>query len=159
MTAPPRRGVIVRLLRACALAVACALVVGGCALDGGPSREAVRAFLDATYVDDAARSDTWVSPAPVEATADRIAEEINPRDRFSEAEATFMRNGNYIVAVFPEAPGSRVELDTHDRIYNRYPLLIGGYWGRSPRSYGPLGEGASRTGGGGFRGGGPGSGK
>jgi hypothetical protein len=145
-------------VRACALGLAI-VVLGACSLDDGPSREAVRAFLDANYVDDEAREDTWLSSTAVEATADEIAEEINPRDRFTEDEATFMRNGDYIVAVFPEPPGSRVEFDSYDRIRNRYPLLIGGYWGLSPRSYGPLGEGASRTGGGGFRGGGPGSGK
>lgn len=147
-----------RRLPAWALAVLLTVVVG-CASESGPSREAVRAFLDSTYAYDQARADTWLSSAGVDPTADRIADEIGPRDRFTEDQATFMRNRDYVVAVFPEGTGSRVEFDSYDRIRNRYPLLIGGYWGRSPRSYGPLGEGASRTGGGGFRGGGPGAGK
>lgn len=159
MTPAPRATTMVRLVRACALAVVLALVAG-CTANDGPSREAVRAYLDATYADDDARADTWLSSTSVEATADQIAEEIGPRDRFSEDQAAFMRNGDYIVAVFPEPSGARVELDDHERMRNRYPILIGGYWGLSPRSYGPLGEGASRTaGGGGFRGGGPGFGK
>ena len=145
-----------RRVRACALAVALALLVG-CA-SGGASREAVRAFLDSTYRDDADRRNTWFSPAPVEETADRIAERVDPRDRFSEEQAVFMRNREYIVAVFPQPSGSRIEFDDYDVIRSRYPLLIGGYWGLSPTSYGPRGERASRTGGG-FRGGGPGFGK
>ena len=145
-----------RLLRACALAVTLALLAG-CAL-AGASREEVRAFLDSNYVDDPGRRNTWISPAPVEQTADRIGERIDPRDRFSEDQAVFMRNREYAVAVFPEASGSRIEFDDYDRIRRRYPLLIGGYWGLSPTSYGPRGERASRTGGG-FRGGGPGFGK
>lgn len=136
------------------------VLIAGCALESGPTQEAVRGYLDATYATDAARADTWLSGTPVDVTADQIADEIGPRDRFTEQQATFMRNRDYIVAVFPEPTGSRVELDRHERMHNRYPLLIGGFWGRSPRSYGPLGERASRTGGaGGFRGGGPGAGK
>ena len=96
----------------------------------------------------------------MDVTADQIAGQVGPRDRFTEEQATFMRNRDYVVAVFPEPTGSRVELDRYEQMRNRYPILIGGYWGGSPRSYGPRGEGASRTGGGGgFRGGGPGAGK
>jgi hypothetical protein len=135
-------------------------LVAGCASESGPTLEAVRGYLDATYATDPARADTWLSRAAVDATADQIDGQIGARDRFTEEQATFMRNRDYIVAVFPEPTGSRVELDRHERMYNRYPLFIGGYWGRSSRSYGPLGERASRTGGaGGFRGGGPGAGK
>ena len=148
-----------RRARIAALAITLALAAG-CASESGPTLEAVRGYLDATYTADAARAGTWLSTAPVDVTADQIDGEIGPRDRFTEEQATFMRNRDYIVAVFPEPTGSRVELDRHERMYNRYPLLIGGFWGRSSRSYGPLGERASRTGGaGGFRGGGPGAGK
>ena len=150
-----------RLAGICALLVAVALVAG-CSTDTGPTREAVRGYLDATYRADPARADTWLSGAAVDTTADQIAGRVGPRDRFTEEQATFMRNRDYVVAVFPEASGSRVELDRYEQMRNRYPLLIGGYWGGSPRSYGPRGEGASRTGGaggGGFRGGGPGAGK
>ena len=135
-----------------------ALVAGCGSVDGRASREEVRAFLDATYRDDPGRQGTWLAGEPVEQAADRIADEMRPRDRFSEQQAVFMRNDSYIVAVFPEAAGSRIELGDYDRVRRAYPLLIGGYWGPSPTSYGPFGERASRTGGG-FRGGGPGSGK
>ena len=149
-----------RRVQVCALVVAVALLAG-CGSGTGPTQEAVRGYLDATYAADTARSDTWLSGAAVDVTAEQIADEVGPRDRFTEGQGTFMRNRDYIVAVFPEPTGSRVELDRHERMHNRYPLIIGGYWGRSSRSYGPRGEGASSTrgGGGGFRGGGPGAGK
>lgn len=142
-------------MRVVALVLA-VLVVAGCG--SSPSRQDVEAFLDANYAADPGRSDTWRSAQPVQPTADKIAERVEPRDRFAEQQATFMRDGEYIVAVFPEASGSRVELDTYDRARTRYLPIIGGYWGPSPTSYGPRGERASSTGGG-FRGGGPGSGK
>jgi hypothetical protein len=158
---PARTGALPRpLARLCAVLVALVLVAG-CSTDSGPTREAVRGFLDATYDADPARANTWRSGAAVDVTADQIAGRVGPRDRFTEEQATFMRNRDYVVAVFPEQSGSRVELDRYEQMRNRYPILIGGYWGGSPRSYGPRGEGASRTGGGvgGFRGGGPGAGK
>ncbi len=72
-----------------------------------------------------------------------------------------MRRDDYIVAVFPEASGSRIEFDDYDKVRNRYLPIIGGFWGPSPFSYGPLGGRGTGggAGGGGFRGGGPGAGK
>lgn len=161
MGAPRIFGLDRRLLRVCALVLLLG-TLAGCG-SSGPSREEVRGYLDSTYEADPNRSNTWLSNEPVPATADRISARVNPTDRFTESDAEFMRNREYIVAVFPEAGGSRVEFDSHERMYNRYPIFIGGYWGRSPLSYGPRGRSASRTGGGfsggGFRGGGPGVGK
>ncbi|MPY91527.1 MAG: DUF4247 domain-containing protein [Acidimicrobiia bacterium] len=143
------------MLRLVALALALLLV--GCG-SSSPSRQEVEAFLDTTFEADPGRANTWRSAQPVQPTADGIAERVDPRDRFTEEQAEFMRDGEYIVAVFPEPSGSRVELDDYRRVRNRYLPLIGGYWGASPNSYGPRGERASNTGGG-FRGGGPGVGK
>ena len=143
--------------RALVVGLVLALVVSSCGGSSGPSREEVRAFLDATYQADPNRDNTWLSDQAVAATADRIAERIDARDRFTEQEATFMRQEDYIVAVFPEASGSRIEFDDYDKVRNRYLPIIGGFWGPSPFSYGP--RGVPSSGGGGFRGGGPGSGK
>jgi hypothetical protein len=143
-----------------ALLLAVALVAVACG-SSGPSREEVRAFLDATYEADPNRSATWLSNEAVRPTADRIAARIRPRDRFTEQEAEFMRQGDYIVAVFPEPTGSRIEFDDYAAVRNRYLPIIGGFWGPSPFSYGPRGGSSTGggVGGGGFRGGGVGSGK
>ncbi len=150
-------------VRALALALVVALVAGACG-DSGPSREEVRAFLDSTYEADPNRSNTWLSAEAVKPTADKIAARIKPRDRFAEQEAEFMREGDYIVATFPEAQGSRIEFDDYQKVRNRYLPIIGGFWGGSPFSYGPrgrpgIGGGTGGPGGGGFRGGGVGAGK
>ena len=137
--------------RRLAAAVLLVLFVAGCG--STPSRENVRAFLDATFQADPQRDDTWLSNAPVAATADTIAEEIEPNDLFTEQQATFMRNREYVVAVFPEATGARVELDDYDRMRTRYLPIIAPFWGPSPGTYGPRGNR------GGFRGGGSGFGK
>lgn len=121
-------------------------------------REEVRAFLDTTYQADPERSDTWLSPDPVPQTADAIAARVDPRDRFQEQQADFMRAREYAIAVFPADQGARIEFDRYDNIYHRHTNFVGGFWGRTPTSYGPRGERASRVGGG-FRGGGPGFGK
>ena len=144
--------------RALAVVLVAALALSACG-PSGPSRQEVRAFIDTTYRADPNRANTWLSDQPVGPTADRITERIGPRDRFTEQESTFMRRDDYIVAVLPEASGSRVELDDHDKVRNRYLPIIGGFWGSSPTSYGPRGERGSGGGGGGFRGGGPGFGK
>lgn len=146
--------------RALALVLVAALVLSACG-SSGPSREEVRAFLDTTYRADPNRSNTWLSDQDVAATADRISERIGPRDRFTEEESTFMRRDDYIVAVFPEPSGSRIEFDDYDKVRNRYLPIIGGFWGPSPFSYGPRGGRGTGggVGGGGFRGGGPGAGK
>lgn len=143
---------------AAAVIVLVVSLIAGCGATGATGTQ-VRAFLDQTYDDDTGRRNTWRSGTSVDQTADRIAAEVGPKDRFTEDQTTFMRNRDYIVAVFPEETGSRIEYDTHQRMYNRYPILIGGFWGSRPGSYGPLGSGGSRVGGGGFRGGGPGFGK
>lgn len=155
MTGPPlwRR----RRLRRVVSALLLLAVIAGCA-PAGATREQVRAHLDATYETDPARSGTWLSSQSVDQTADAIAGRINPRDRFTEQQTVFMRNRDWMVAVFPEATGSRVEFDEYSRMRTRYLPFIVGYWGSGPRSYGPRGERASRAGGG-FRGGGPGAGK
>lgn len=103
----------------------------------GPSREEVRAFLDATYQADPNRANTWLSPEAVKPTADKIAARISPRDRITEQESEFMRQGDYIVAVFPEAQGSRAEFDDYQTVRNRYLPIIGGFWGGSPSPTGP----------------------
>lgn len=144
---------------AVAWGVLVALVLSACG-SSGPSQEEVRAFLDTTYQADPSRANTWLSDQAVAPTADRIAERIGPRDRIMEEEATFMRANDYIVAVFPEAEGSRVEFDDYQTAHTRYLPIIGGFWGPSPISYGPRGgPSAGDSGGGGFRGGGPGLGK
>ena len=138
-----------RRLLTCALLLA---LVAACT----PSapREEARAFLDASFTADSARAGVWLSQQPVEPTADTIAGAVNPRDIFTEQQATFMRGGEYIVGVFPEATGSRIELDDYDRMRTRYLPLILPFWGPSPTTYGPRGDR-----GGGFRGGGIGFGK
>ena len=143
--------------RALVVGLVLALVLSSCGGSRGPSREEVRAFLDTTYEADPNRENTWLSDQDVASTADRISEKIGPRDRVTEQEAIFMRRDDYIVAVFPEASGSRIEYDDYDKVRNRYLPIIGGFWGGSPFSYGP--RGAPSGGGGGFRGGGPGAGK
>lgn len=143
--------------RALVVGLVLAVVLSSCGGSSGPSREEVRAFLDTTYEADPNRDNTWLSDQDVAATADRIAEKIGPRDRVTEQEAIFMRRDDYIVAVFPEPSGSRIEYDDYEKVRNRYLPIIGGFWGGSPFSYGP--RGAPSTGGGGFRGGGPGAGK
>ena len=130
----------------------CLLMLAACA--GSPSREEVRGFLDANYEADAQRADTWLSSETVGPTADLIAARIDPEDRFTEEQATFMRSREYMVGVFPEPAGSRVEFDDYDRMRTRYLPIIAPFWGRSPGSYGPRGDR-----GGGFRGGGFGFGK
>ncbi|MDP8954911.1 MAG: DUF4247 domain-containing protein [Actinomycetota bacterium] len=144
------------------LALVAALVATACG-SSGPSREEVRAFLDATYEADPNRANTWLSGEAVKPTADRISARIRPRDRIAEQQAEFMRAGDYIVAVFPEAQGSRIEFDDYEKVRNRYLPIIGGFWGGSPFSYGPRGGrgpgGGGGVGGGGFRGGGTGAGK
>lgn len=149
-----------RLLRALALLLVVALVAGACG-SSGPTREEVRGFLDSTYEADPNRAGTWLSAEAVKPTADRIAARVKPRDRVAEQEAEFMREGDYAVAVFPEATGSRVELDEYSQVRNRYFPIIGGFWGGSPISYGPRGGPGTGggVGGGGFRGGGAGAGK
>lgn len=142
--------------RTVAIAVVIVLVLSACG-SSGQSREKVRAFLDATYEADPNRDNTWLSDQPVEASADRIADFVRPRDVVTEQQATFMRANDYMVAVFPETSGSRIEFDDYQTVRNRYLPIIGGFWGASPRGYGPLGR--PSTGGGGFRGGGPGFGK
>ena len=146
--------------RALVLGLVAALILSACG-SSGPSMEKVRAFLDATYQADVNRANTWLSDQDVAATADRIAEFVRPRDRLMEQEATFMRANDYIVAVFPEASGSRVEFDDYETARTRYLPIIGGFWGPSPFSYGPRGGRGTGggVGGGGFRGGGPGFGK
>ncbi len=149
-----------RRTRVLALALAVTLLATACG-SRGPSQEEVRAFLDATYEADPNRANTWLSPEAVKPTADTIAARINPRDRIDEQGSEFMRNGDYIVAVFPEPQGSRIEFDDYETVRNRYLPIIGGFWGRSPISYGPLGGRGTGggIGGGGFRGGGVGAGK
>ncbi len=137
--------------------LAAALVLGGCTAPS-PQRADLRAFLDATF--EPAGAGVWRSAQAVEPTADLVAGRMAPRDRFTEQGSAFLRARDYAVAVLPEGSGSRVELDDHDRVRTRYLPLIVGYWGRSPTSYGPRGPTASRpSSGGGFRGGGPGTGK
>lgn len=149
-----------RRSRALVVGLVGALLLSSCG-SSGPSREEVRAFLDTTYEADPNRANTWLSDQDVAATADRISGRIGARDRFTEQEATFMRRDDYIVAVFPEPSGSRVEYDDYEKVRNRYLPIIGGFWGPSPFSYGPRGSrgAGSGAGGGGFRGGGPGAGK
>jgi hypothetical protein len=149
-----------RRSRALVVGLVVALLLSSCG-SSGPSREEVRAFLDTTYEADPNRANTWLSDQDVAATADRISGRIGARDRFTEQEATFMRRDDYIVAVFPEPSGSRVEYDDYEKVRNRYLPIIGGFWGPSPFSYGPRGGRGTGggAGGGGFRGGGPGAGK
>ncbi len=128
------------------------LFVSGCG--SGPTLEEVRAFLDATFQADPQRANTWLSDNPVQPTADTIAGRIDPGDTFTEQQATFMRNDEYVVAVFPEGTGSRVELDDYERMRTRYLPIIAPFWGPSPGTYGPRGDR-----GGGFSGGGTGFGK
>ncbi len=146
--------------KATVLGLVVALILSACG-SSGPSMEEVRAYLDTTYEADPNRPNTWLSDQDVATTTDRIAEFVRPRDRIMEQEATFMRANDYIVAVFPEASGSRVEFDNYERARTRYLPIIGGFWGPSPFSYGPRGgQGTGGgVGGGGFRGGGPGVGK
>lgn len=128
-------------------------LVAACGTSSVP-REEARAFLDATFAADPERAGVWLSEQPVEAAANTIAARVSPRDTFTEQEATFMRGREYIVAVFPEPTGSRIELDDYDRMRTRYLPFILPFWGPSPSTYGPRGDR-----GGGFRGGGPGFGK
>ena len=137
--------------RRLAAATLLVLFVAGCG--STVSREEVRAFLDASFQADPQRDDTWLSDASVTSTADTIAAEIQPEDLFTEQQATFMRSREYVVAVFPEATGSRIELDDYDRMRTRYLPFIAPFWGPSPGTYGPRGDR------GGFRGGGSGFGK
>lgn len=146
-----------RLGRALVLALVPALLISlpGCAMTAdGPSREEIRAYLDATFDSDPNRPNTWLSDEPVEETADTIEDEVEPRDRVEEGQAVFMRDDDWAIAVFPEPSGSRIQYDDYNRIRTRYLPLIGGFWGVGLGSYGPRG-----TPGGGFRGGGPGFGK
>ncbi len=147
--------------RVLAIALAVALLATACGGSSGPSREEVRAFLDTTYMADPNRANIWLSNEAVKPTADKIAARVSPRDRFTEEGTEFMREGDYIVAVFPEPQGSRIEFDDYQTVRNRYLPIIGGFWGGSPGSYGPRGDRGSSggVGGGGFRGGGVGAGK
>ena len=144
MTALARRALAAVLLLA---------MVAGCGVTSA-TREEVRAFLDANFTADSERTGVWLSEQPVEPTADQIAEAVDPRDRFTEQESSFMRGREYMVAVFPEATGSRIEFDDYDRMRTRYLPFILPFWGPSPTTYGPRGDR-----GGGFRGGGTGFGK
>lgn len=146
--------------RTLAIGVVMALILSACG-SSGQSREKVRAFLDATYEADPNRAATWLSDQPVAGTADRIREFVRPRDVVTEQGSTFMRANDYMVAVFPEATGSRIEFDDYATVRNRYIPIIGGFWGPSPFSYGPRGGRGTGggIGGGGFRGGGAGFGK
>lgn len=128
-------------------------LVAACGVSSAPRQEA-RAFLDAAFADDPNRGGVWLSEQPVEPTADTIADAVNPRDRFTEQGTTFMRGREYIIAVFPEPAGARIELGDYDRMRTRYLPFIVPFWGPSPTTYGPRGDR-----GGGFRGGGTGSGK
>ena len=141
---------IARRLLAAALLLT---MVASCGVTSAP-REEVRAFLDASFAADPDRRGVWLSEQPVEPTADAIAQAVDPRDRFSEQDATFMRGREYMVAVFPESAGSRIEFDDYDRMRTRYLPFILPFWGPSPTTYGPRGDR-----GGGFRGGGTGFGK
>lgn len=146
-----------RLARALVLALVPVLLVSlpGCVMIAdGPSREEIRAFLDANFDSDPDRPNTWLSDASVEETADTIESEVRPRDRVEEEQAVFMRADDWAIAVFPEPSGARIEYDDYNRIRTRYFPLIGGFWGPGLGSYGPRGSP-----GGGFRGGGPGFGK
>ncbi len=143
-----------------AIGVVLVLILSACGSSGRP-REEVRGFIDANYEADPNRANTWLSDQPVDATADRIAEFVRPRDVITEQESTFMRANDYMVAVFPEPTGSRIEFDDYEKVRNRYLPIIGGFWGPSPLSYGPRGGRGTGGGfgGGGFRGGGSGFGK
>ena len=115
----------------------------------GSVREHIRSTYRRTTVDDPALKGALVyssSDAPSKVVSD-ISKRWTPAERHTDAAGQFLRYRNDIVVVAPAGGGSRIYVDETDRGYNRWYPYIGGYWGTYS---GP---------GGGFRGGGPGSGK
>jgi hypothetical protein len=84
------------------------------------------------------------SPARV---AGEITRKFKPSDRVYDPAGVFLRYPKVAVAVLPDGRGSRISIDTPDRMYRTHYGYVGGRWG------GVGGRASS------FRGGGPGSGK
>ncbi|UGY93928.1 DUF4247 domain-containing protein [Streptomyces gobiensis] len=88
---------------------------------------------------------------PPYSVADAINSHSKARDRISRGGKVFLRYRDDIVAVSPhvslQGTGSRIEIESYSRGYQRWRSDVGRQWPSSNNS------------GGGFRGGGPGSGK
>lgn len=93
-------------------------------------------------------SRTYTSPERPGTVANDIAAKWKPAQRLNDPAGYFLRYSDTFVAVTagPNGQGSTIYVDDEDRGYNRWYGYVGGYWG-------------TYSGGGGFRGGGPGAGK
>lgn len=135
------------------------ILLGGlCALVGGivlvavltTGGGSVRKYIGDRYtlVSSTGRSATYSSPQSPSVVARSIASKWKPADRRNDPSGYFLRyNRDFVVVTAAEGGGSRIHVDDERRGYARWYPYIGGDWGSTTRP------------GGGFRGGGPGSGK
>lgn len=104
----------------------------------------------------AGRSATWTLEDPREQVAQRLRSVAEPRDVRSTGPVTVLQYARTIATVEERSGGSTLYVEPYEDGYRRHrnvPLIIGG-WSSRPRT-GGFGSGS----GGGFRGGGPSSGK
>jgi Domain of unknown function (DUF4247) len=108
---------------AAVLAVAAALLLGGCGGDG-----AVRDHIDDAYElqDTTGDTATYLAPTPVGATTAAIAGAVPPAARAADGGAEYLRYEDDIVTVFaaPNGSGIRVE-DLDDRYRSGHYSYLG----------------------------------
>lgn len=138
----PRTKLLVIAVVAVIGIVAIASAIGG---SGG-----VREYLADTYtrVSGSGNSIVYSSTRPPRTVYDDIRAASAPSDTLVEPNRYFLRYPDDIVAITPDGTGSTINLDDEERGSQRWFPVIVPIWG------GPF-----SSPGGGFRGGGPGSGK
>lgn len=149
---------MIRRLLLAALAAVLVLPVAGCGSSGIDELE-LRELATASFGEpssSAGRSATWNLDDPREQVAQRLRTVAEPRDTRSSGAVTVLQYARTIATVEDRSGGSTLYVEPYEDGYRRHrnvPLIIGG-WSSRPRT-GGFGSGS----GGGFRGGGPSSGK